>query len=210
MARSRRCSVAGSRREEASSKMTRPGFRRKTRVNASNCASPADNERLPVSNSVSKPSGRERYQSPNSNSSRVARFLIRNRAIKEITTNRGPYVVAVIVLMLSHGLSTALYWFARGERDVVSPQRAMTQPYGRVVILHVVVLASFFLLVAGTVGGLGGSRAPGAGSLDVRLWPAILLVTVKVVVDVVTHLRQHRPVPRLPRLPRLPRRARVE
>lgn len=124
-----------------------------------------------------------------------------------VTTNRGPYVVAVIVLMLSHGLSTALYWFARGERDVVSPQRAMTQPYGRIVILHVVVLASCFLLVGRSLGGLGGSPAPRAGSgpfgwvsdtsdvLDVRLWPAILLVTIKIVVDVVTHLRQHRPVP---------------
>jgi hypothetical protein len=83
----------------------------------------------------------------------------------------------------------------------------MTQPYGRIVILHVVVLASCFLLVAGTVGGLGGSPAPRAGSgpfswvsdtsdvLDARLWPAIMLVTIKIGVDVVTHLRQHRPIP---------------
>lgn len=50
-----------------------------------------------------------------------------------VSAQRAPYVFAVAALMLSHGLSTALYWFARGERDVVSPQRAMPQPYGRVV-----------------------------------------------------------------------------
>ena len=36
------CSVAGSRREEASSSMTSPGSRRKTRAKASSCDSPAD------------------------------------------------------------------------------------------------------------------------------------------------------------------------
>lgn len=121
-----------------------------------------------------------------------------------VSAQRAPYVLAVAALMLSHGLSTALYWFARGERDVVSPQRAMLQPYGRVVILHVVVLLSFFLVLGTTVasGAASGSAASGNGPfgwlrasaevLDVRWWPAVLLVAIKVVVDVVTHLRQHR------------------
>src|SRR5712691_11155449 len=41
-ARSMRRSVAGSRRDEASSKMTSPGSLRKTRAKANSCASPAD------------------------------------------------------------------------------------------------------------------------------------------------------------------------
>ena len=47
----------GSRREEASSRITRPGSRRKTRVKASSCASPADRLCPPVSSSVSSPCG---------------------------------------------------------------------------------------------------------------------------------------------------------
>ena len=62
-ARSMSCSVAGSSRDEASSRMTRPGSRKKTRVKASNCASPAESPRPPVSSWVSSPSGSDSYQS---------------------------------------------------------------------------------------------------------------------------------------------------
>ena len=119
-----------------------------------------------------------------------------------VTTSRSTYVSALLLLAISHGVSLALYWFVRGERDLVAPATAMMQPYLRVVILHVVVLASFFLIMSTLVrGGANGGAVPtqpfgwlgtAADTLDLRLWPAVLLVGIKIVVDLVTHLRQHR------------------
>ena len=60
--------------DEASSRMTRPGSRRKTRVKASNCASPAERPCPPVSSWVSNPSGRDWYQSPSSSASIASRI----------------------------------------------------------------------------------------------------------------------------------------
>ncbi len=73
-ARSISCSVAGSRREEASSRMTRPGSARKTRVKASNCASPAESPSPSEPSSVSSPIGSERYHAVSPRSSSTARI----------------------------------------------------------------------------------------------------------------------------------------
>ena len=58
-ARSIIASVAGSRRDDASSRITRPGFFRKIRVNASSWACPAESPAPPDSSLVSRPSGIE-------------------------------------------------------------------------------------------------------------------------------------------------------
>lgn len=108
-------------------------------------------------------------------------------------TARG-WVLMVAALVLSHGFSTWLHWVRRGERDRVSPSQAMTQPYARIVVLHVVVLGSFFLLFHGfgsSGGFLGGTSQP----TSERLAPALLLIGLKTVVDVITHVRQHRSEP---------------
>ncbi len=67
-ARSSRCSVAGSRRDEASSRITSPGSWRKMRIKASSCASPADSPPPPDSSTVSSPLGSDSSHSPSPSS----------------------------------------------------------------------------------------------------------------------------------------------
>lgn len=90
-------------------------------------------------------------------------------------------------LLVSHGLSTAVHWFGQGERTRVSPSEAMGQPYGRVIVMHLAIMGTFFLVL----------RA----DTDAQLWPAVLLVGLKTVLDIGLHLRQHAraPVPPKPR-----------
>jgi hypothetical protein len=102
------------------------------------------------------------------------------------TGSVGGYLLLLLVLLGSHGLSTAIWWFARGERHHISPQRAMVGVYSRVLVMHLSVLGAGFLLV-----GAGFALAPPWPGLAV-LGPGLLLITIKVVVDVAAHLRQHR------------------
>lgn len=103
------------------------------------------------------------------------------------TGSVGGYLAMLLVMVLSHGLSTAIYWFARGERRSIGPQRAMAGVYPRVVVMHLSVIGGAWL-VAG-----GGDRElsllwPGLATLG----PGLLLITLKVVVDVLAHLGEHR------------------
>ncbi len=91
----------------------------------------------------------------------------------------------VLALIVSHGLSTWLYWIRGDERDHVSPSQAMLAPYARVVVLHLVVLGSFFFAFHGFGDADGGASGE-------RLVPAVVLIILKTAVDVVTHLREHR------------------
>jgi len=74
IARSSSCSVAGSSRDEASSRITSAGSLRKTRAKANSCASPADRLEPPASSCVSKPFGNVRYQLNNPSSSSASRM----------------------------------------------------------------------------------------------------------------------------------------
>lgn len=100
----------------------------------------------------------------------------------------GGYLVVLLVMLASHGLSTAVHWFWRGGRHEAGLIRTMHQPYGRVVLLHVVVLGSAFVLVR------GGDVLAGSGTVTgpTALLPAVALVALKTVVDAVLHLRAHR------------------
>jgi hypothetical protein len=108
------------------------------------------------------------------------------------TGSVGGYLLLLLVLLGSHGLSTAIWWFARGERHQVGPQRAMVGVYSRVLVMHLSVIGAGWFLV----GGGADQRLlwPGLAVLG----PGLLLIAIKVVVDVAAHLRQHRgaqPVP---------------
>ncbi|GAB3441020.1 hypothetical protein GCM10027517_16350 [Phycicoccus ginsengisoli] len=105
------------------------------------------------------------------------------------------YLLVLLALVASHGVATGVHWFARGERLTTGPQQAMARPYGRIVVLHVVVLGSAFLLAR--AGGSLDTAAPVAGATAVL--PAVALVVLKTVIDAGLHLRVHRatdaPVP---------------
>lgn len=103
-----------------------------------------------------------------------------------------------VLALASHGVSTAIYWFYLRERDVTSAAAAMAAPYGRVVILHVVVIASFWFLIASLNGRAAGGLWASDSRLDYHLTPAVLLIALRTAIDLVAHLRQHRSVGRTP------------
>jgi hypothetical protein len=88
---------------------------------------------------------------------------------------RGVAIVAA-ALLLSHGVSFLVNFVGKEEYLTVSPDRQMTEPYSRVVVLHVTILAGGFL----------------ADSLGAPLAALILLVLLKTVIDLLAHLREHR------------------
>jgi hypothetical protein len=103
------------------------------------------------------------------------------------TGSVGGYLLMLLVMVASHGLSTAIHWFARGERRSVGPQQAMVGVYPRVVVMHLSVIGGAWL-----VAGAGGTHPslpwPGLATLG----PGLLLIAIKVVVDVFAHLGEHR------------------
>ncbi|GAB5537228.1 MAG: hypothetical protein Rubg2KO_34770 [Rubricoccaceae bacterium] len=85
-------------------------------------------------------------------------------------------VEGLIGLVLSHGASFVLNYLAGGEWREADPVSEMFRPYGRVVILHVVIIAGGFLLLA-----------TGGGILALALF-----VVLKTGLDLGIHLKAHR------------------
>lgn len=107
----------------------------------------------------------------------------------EVTGSFRGFALMFLVLLASHGLSTGIYWFAKGERWRTGIGSAMRQPYSRIVVLHLAVLGSAFLLFRGS-GPDPSTLWPAAATLG----PGLVLIAIKVVVDVVAHLQTHREV----------------
>ena len=86
------------------------------------------------------------------------------------------WTLAAISLFLSHGVSFVTNFLGRREYLAVSPSEQMREPYSRVMVLHVTILAGGFLIaILGTpVAALG------------------LLVVLKAAIDVRAHLKEHR------------------
>ncbi|MEL6615887.1 MAG: DUF6498-containing protein [Bacteroidota bacterium] len=81
----------------------------------------------------------------------------------------------LILLVVSHGLSFALNYLIGGEWRATDTITEMGKPYGRVVVLHIVILAGGFILLP-----TDGAR-----------WALVLLVVVKTVLDLGIHLKDH-------------------
>jgi hypothetical protein len=84
--------------------------------------------------------------------------------------------IAAAALFLSHGVSFFVNFLGKEEYLTVSPDQQMTEPYSRVVALHVTILVGGFF----------------ADSLGAPLAALILLVLLKTVIDLLAHLREHR------------------
>jgi hypothetical protein len=82
---------------------------------------------------------------------------------------------ALLALAASHGLSFVVNFLGAGEWREVGAQALMKQPYGRVIVLHLVVLA-------------GGAAVAVLGEPLVAL---VVLVVLKVAIDVAAHRREH-------------------
>lgn len=81
----------------------------------------------------------------------------------------------LLALAASHGLSFALNFLGAGEWRRIEPDALMFQPYGRVIVLHLVILA-------------GGAIALALGA---PLGALALLVLLKIGADLVAHRREH-------------------
>lgn len=87
---------------------------------------------------------------------------------------RGWMFWAALSLLASHLFSTLFNYFSRGEYKGRSPTQQMFAPYGRVVILHIVII-------------VGGALAMAFGSV----WALIVLVILKIVTDIGLHNASH-------------------
>ena len=89
-----------------------------------------------------------------------------------------PFVTVALaggVTLFSHGGSFVVNFVGRAEYRSVSPGTQMSEPYRRVVVLHLTIILGAFLV--------GASGAPVAA--------LVVMVVVKTVLDVGAHLREH-------------------
>jgi len=84
--------------------------------------------------------------------------------------------IAVFALFVSHGVSFVQNYLLKGEYASARPNDLMASPYGRVVVMHVAILAGGFLTAA------VGSPAP----------LLVVLVVLKTILDVKLHNREHK------------------
>jgi len=84
--------------------------------------------------------------------------------------------VPLAALAASHAFSLVWNFLLQGEYLRARPKELMTRPYGRVVALHVSIIA-------------GGALAMGLGS---PLWALVLLLAIKTAMDALSHMREHR------------------
>jgi len=81
----------------------------------------------------------------------------------------------IMTLFISHGLSFGINYIGNGEYKEAKLNSLMSQPYSRVVVLHLIIIFGGFLIT------LLGS--PEAG--------LVVLIVVKMWIDILAHLRQH-------------------
>ncbi len=84
-------------------------------------------------------------------------------------------VWAILALVCSHGTSFVLNYIGKKEYMTANLNGLMGQPYGRVVILHITIIAAGFLLAA----------------LDSPELGLVLLLVLKTFIDILAHVRQN-------------------
>ena len=86
--------------------------------------------------------------------------------------------LAVLALFVSHGVSFVQNYLLKQEYKITKPDQLMTSPYGRVIVMHITILAGGFLTMA------IGSPAP----------LLVVMVVLKTVLDINLHNRSHKKV----------------
>ena len=82
---------------------------------------------------------------------------------------------ALLAMVLSHGLSLVLNFFGQKEYLKISTEVQMFQPYQRIIILHITILFSGFLVM----------------SLGAPVLAMVIMAMLKIGFDVWAHLREH-------------------
>jgi len=86
------------------------------------------------------------------------------------------FIWALVALIISHGVSYVYNFIIAGERNHTKAKHLMGQPYGRVVIMHVAIIAAGFFIIK-----LGSPVAL-----------LVSLVIAKTVMDVMLHNKSHK------------------
>jgi len=84
-------------------------------------------------------------------------------------------LIVLGALTLSHGFSLMVNWFGKREFENRDPSQQMFMPYGRVIVMHIVIILGGFLALAFN-GGLA---------------VLILLIALKTIADLFAHLKGH-------------------
>ncbi len=85
------------------------------------------------------------------------------------------FLWAILALLVSHGVSYVYNFIIAGERYKITPKRLMGQPYGRVVIMHIAIIAASFFVI----------------KLGSPLSMLLSLVAVKTAMDIMLHKKSH-------------------
>jgi hypothetical protein len=102
--------------------------------------------------------------------------------VTQVLANAPPeWMFAFAALFLSHGVSFVLNFLLGPEREEVTLSSLMGAPYGRIVVLHVAIIAGGIAVIA----------------LGQPVGMLIVLVLVKLGLDVNFHLREHNALARV-------------
>ena len=88
------------------------------------------------------------------------------------------WLIVLLAITASHLISLGFNWFGQGERNAATVRKAMAMPYPRMVVLHLSVLAAWFLLL-----GLPNVATD-------AVVPVAILCVLKTALDVWFHLRE--------------------
>jgi hypothetical protein len=89
---------------------------------------------------------------------------------------------AVLGLTVSHGISFMTNYIGKGEYQRASLNQLMSQPYGRIVVMHLAILGGGFLMLA----------------LHSPVWGLILLVVLKTAFDLNSHAAERKKFAEVP------------
>jgi len=97
--------------------------------------------------------------------------------VRQVLVHTPPeWMFAFIALYISHGVSFLMNFLLGPEREAASLKQLMGEPYGRIVVLHIAIIAGGIAVMA----------------LGQRLGMLVVLVLLKLGLDVSLHLREHR------------------
>ena len=96
---------------------------------------------------------------------------------KEAASVMSPYMTgALVALFLSHGVSFVRNYLLKGEFASANLLKLMITPYGRMVVMHIAIIAGGFLTM----------------TLGSPLGLLVVLIALKTVIDVKLHLWEHK------------------
>jgi len=87
-------------------------------------------------------------------------------------------ILAISALFVSHGFSLIENFFAKGEKNILTMKKLFSQPYPRIIVMHVTII-------------VGGILVQKLGS---PIFMLAALICLKIVIDLMLHRREHKSI----------------